>query len=130
MTKALLAALIALSLSPQISIAESPPERFEDIRARAHRLGETEAGKAYESRFTEAFARPMQAAMQDCTEGTKPPYAVNIVFVIGADGTTQRIIVAPDQPVSACVARKLTGLKLPAPPKADWLVSVNINVNP
>jgi len=130
MTKALLAALIILSLLPPISTAESPAERFEDFRARAHQMGETEEGEAYEKRFSEAFAKPMQTAMQDCTQDTKPPYLVTIVFVIGADGTTQRIVVPPDQPVSACIARKLAGLKLPAPPRADWLVSVNITVNP
>lgn len=128
MTKTLLAALFALSLSPLLFAAEPPAERFEDVRDRARQMGETEDGKAYEKRFAEAFSKPMQAALQDCTKDTKPPYTVSIVFVIGVDGVTRRILSAPDQVVSACVARKLDGLKLPAPPKPDWLVSVNITI--
>jgi len=130
MTKALLATLIALSLLPQFSHAEPPAERFEDVLAHAQRMGLTEQGATYQRFFSETIARPMKGALQECAEDTKPPYVVNVVFVIGADGTTQRIIAAPDQPASACVARKLAGLKLPAPPKAGWLISVKITVNP
>ena len=128
MTKALLAALIALSLSQLLSAAEPPAERFEDFRALAHQMGETEEGKAYEKQFGKTFAKPMQVALQDCSRDTKPPYTVNVVFVIGSDGTTQRILAAPNQPVSACVTKKLNGLKLPRPPKPDWLVLVNITI--
>jgi hypothetical protein len=92
-------------------------------------MGETDEGKAYEKRFSEALvARSLPAALRDCTKDTKPPYTINMVFVIAADGTTQRIISAPDQPVSACVAKKLTGVKLPAPPKPDWMVVLNIKI--
>jgi hypothetical protein len=128
MTKTFLAALFALALSPLLSAVEPAAERFDDIRARAHQMGETDEGMAYEKQFSKTFAKPMQTALQDCTKDTKPPYTVNIVFVIGREGTTLRIVSAPDQPVSACVAQKLTGLKLPAPPKADWMVAVNITI--
>ena len=128
MTKTLFTGLGALLLSQLLSVAEPPAERFEDVRDRAHQMGETDEGKAYEKRFSEIFAKPMQAALQDCTKETKPPYVVSFVFIIGADGATKRILPAPDQPVSACIARKLSGIKLPAPPKPDWLVSVNIAI--
>jgi hypothetical protein len=128
MTRTLFAALVALWLSPLFSAAEADSEPFDQVHSRAHELGETPEGKAYEKRFSEAFGKPMQAALQDCTKGTKAPYRVNVVFVIAADGTTQRILPAPDQPVSACVANKLKNLKLPAPPKPNWMVAVNITI--
>eukprot|EP01031_Cornospumella_fuschlensis_P046647 gene46647-57127_t len=49
-------------------------------------------------------------------------------LIIAADGATERILAAPSQPVSACVAEKLQGLKLPAPPKAGWLVAVKFTI--
>jgi hypothetical protein len=126
--KTLFAALIALSLSHLASTAEPPAKRFNDLRVRAHNMGETTVGKAYEKQFSATFRKPMQAALQDCTKDSNPPYTVNIVFVIGGDGTTQRIASAPDQPVSACVAKKLNHLKLPVPPKPDWMVLVQITI--
>jgi hypothetical protein len=128
MTKTLVAALVALSLSHLLSVADSDSEPFDKVHARAHDMGETPEGKVYEKRFSEALVKPIQAALQDCTKGTKAPYTVNVVFVIAADGTTQRILPAPDQPVSACVANKLKNLKLPAPPKPNWMVAVNISI--
>jgi len=128
MTKILLAALMAISVLPQLLAADSDSEPYAQLYPRAHDLGKTSEGKAYEKRFSEAFGKPMQAALQDCTKDTKPPYLVNIVFVIAADGTTQRIVAAPDQPVSACVATKLKNLKLPSPPKPNWMVAVNITI--
>jgi len=128
MTKALLAALMAILVSPLLPAADSDSEPYAKVYPRAHDMGATPEGKAYEKRFSEAFGKPMQAALQDCTKDTKPPYLVNVVFVIAADGTTQRIVTAPDQPVSACVANKLKNLKLPAPPKPNWMVAVNITI--
>ncbi len=126
--KKLISALLAISLSQLVSAAEPPPERFEDVRARSRQMGETEEGKAYQKRISELFAKPMQAALQACTKGAQPPFTVNIVFVISADGTTRHIVSAPDQPVSACVAKKLNGLKLPVLPKPDWMIGVEIAI--
>jgi hypothetical protein len=119
-----------LALTTLVEAVDPSSDRFDDTRARAKGLGETAEGKAYEKRFSEAFAKPMQSAMQECTRDTKPPYPVHIVFVIAADGTAKQILPAPDQPVSACIAKKLINLKLPVPPKPDWLVSVNFTVKP
>lgn len=105
-----------------------PAEPFDGLRARAIKMGDTEEGKAYEKLFSEAFAQPMQAALRTCTKSSKPPYTLNLVFVIGVDGTAQRVLSAPDQPVSMCVANKLDGIKLPVPAKPNWLVAVNLTV--
>ncbi|HSI11786.1 MAG TPA: hypothetical protein VK961_07065 [Chthoniobacter sp.] len=126
-TAFLLSLMISLSAS-LVFAAEPPPENFDAVRARARQMGETEEGKVYEKHFSEALAKPMQAALRECTKDTKPPYLVNVVFVVGADGTVTRILWASDQSVSACVANKLNGVKLALPPKADWLVSVNIKI--
>ena len=126
--KILIAMLAAFAASPQLQAAESDAQTYDEIHGRAHDMGETPEGKAYEKVFSEVIVKPMQAALRDCTKNTNPPYRVNVVFVIAVDGTTQRIVAAPGQPVSACVARKLDHFQLPAPPKPNWLVAVNISI--
>jgi hypothetical protein len=108
--------------------SDTPAEPFDELRTRAIKMGDTEEGKAYEKQFSEAFAQPMQAALQTCTKSSKPPYTLNLVFVIGVDGTAQRVLSAPEQPVSMCVANKLDGIKLPSPARPNWLVAVNLTV--
>jgi hypothetical protein len=108
--------------------ASSAAESFDAIQSRAHDMGETSAGKAYEKQFGTAFGPSMRDSLEACTKSTKPPYIVNFVFVIATDGTVRRIIPAPQQPVSACVAEKLGAIHLPPPPKNDWLVAVNITI--
>jgi hypothetical protein len=102
---------------------------FDDIRARAERMAATEPGKAYEKEFSRAFAESARAALQSCTRETKPPYVLNLVFPIDADGKVRHVFSAPDQSVSACVAEKLNNISVPVPPKLNWLVGVNVTVN-
>src|SRR5262245_4211330 len=128
MSKTILSALLALSLSPLLFAADPPAEKFEDVRARARQMGETDEGKAYEKQFSAAIAKPMGAALKECTEGTTQPYSVVIVFVIGADGKAVRLVTEAGQTVSERVAKKLDGVKLPKPPKAKWMVLVNIAI--
>lgn len=101
---------------------------FDEIHSRAHRMGETEEGKAYEKRFSVSILAPMESALQNCAERTKPPHVVDLVFFIDANGTVQRIVPAPGQPVSACLSRRLKTVKLPKPPKSGWLVAVKMTV--
>ena len=103
-------------------------ESFEAIQARAHDMGETPEGKAYEKQFGTAFGPSMRDALGACTKDTKPPYVVNVVFVIASDGAVRRLVPAPQQPVSACVSEKIRDLRLPPPPKNDWLVAVNVTI--
>ena len=123
-SRSLLIALSAFSLAV-LHAADTPP--FDELRARAEQMGETLDGKAYETYFSQSVSDSLQRILQGCAKETKPPYMVNIVFVINEDGTT-RIVPAPDQPVSACVTEKLKGIKVPAPPKPEWMVLVNITV--
>lgn len=104
---------------------------FDDVRARAKTMGETDEGKHYEhelnSEVSDVLAKPFGVALRECTKETKTPYQVSIVLMIAADGQT-RVMTPPNEPVSTCVAEKLTGIKLPVPPKPDWLIAVNITV--
>jgi len=119
----------ALLISAIISSAEPQPDNFLDIRAIATQMGGTSEGKAYEKRFSKVFANPMDEAIRDCTKNIKPPYVVNVVFIIGADGTVERILSAPGELISEGVAIKLKGLKVPRPPKPSWMVSVSMEIN-
>jgi len=121
-------ALSILLLSTFLS-AKEPTDDYIAIRETARKLGDTEEGKAYEKQFGKDFAPSMQEALKTCTQGTTPPYKVNIVYVIAQDGTVERTIPDPEQPVSICAAEKIKGTKLSPPPKAGWLVSVSIEIH-
>ena len=123
--------LFGLNLARPITAAQISSEEFADLRARAQKLAANNPGKDYDKKFGNSadFSNPTQAALKTCTEHTKPPYPVNLVFVLDGDGRAKDVVPAPDQPVSACVAEKLKGLKMPKPPKAEWLVAVNINID-
>jgi|SRR5207244_3546813 len=116
-------ALLAFALSFTVEA-----ESFDAIHSRAYDMGKTPEGKAYEKQFSAAIGASMRDALAECTKDTKPPYVVNLVFTIAGDGVVRHIIPAPQQPVSRCTAQKLTGLRLPAPPKNNWLVAMNITI--
>ena len=92
-------------------------------------MGDSAEGKAYYRHFTEAFNEPLMAALNE--HGTRPfeTFRINLVFVVSVGGTVERVIQAPDQPKSAYFAEKFTGLKLPAPPQAGWLINVEIKLD-
>lgn len=125
---ATLFALSALSFSSLLYAIELQPEQFEALCTRAKQMGDTKEGKEYEKLFSQAFAEPLKAALLTCTKDSKPPFQLKVVFAIGADGTTQRIFHPTEQPIATCVATKLNQLKLPAPPKAGWMVAVKIEI--
>jgi hypothetical protein len=102
-------------------------EKFDAIHTRAHEMGETEEGKAYEKKFAGAFARALDAS-HPCTDNTKLPSTLNLVFAIGADGIVQRIVSKPQQQMSACTAKRLNRMQAPPPPKPNWLVAVNFTI--
>jgi hypothetical protein len=123
--------LFCLHLARPITAAQISSEEFADLRARAQKLAQNNPGKDYDNKFGDsaAFSNPTRAALKTCSELSKPPYPVNLVFTLEGDGQVKDVVPAPDQPVSICVAEKLKGLKMPKPPKAGWLVAVNINID-
>jgi len=126
--KTILIALFSLLLIPVFCSAE-PQDDFDHILKKAKDMGNTEEGKVYEKHFSKVFAKPMENALKVCTKGLKPPYTVNVVFVIAGDGTVQQIVAEPGELLSAGIAIKLKDLKVPTPPKAGWMVAVNMDVN-
>jgi hypothetical protein len=127
----LILGLPGLDLGRAIAAAQHSAEEFAELRTRAQKLAVKNPGKDYDMKFGNSaeFSGPAQAALKTCTENTQRPYPVNIVFVLDGDGRAEDVVPAPDQAVSACLAEKLKGLKMPKPPKAGWLVAVNINVD-
>ena len=103
-------------------------ESFDTIQSRAHDMGETPQGKTYEKQFRGAIGASMREALETCTKNTNPPYTVNLVFTIASNGSVRHIAPAPQQPVSRCVVQQLTGVRVPVPPKNDWLVAINITI--
>jgi len=127
--KTVLFAFSALLASSMISIGEPQTGQFERVRTKATEMGNTAEGKVYEKRFSRAFAKPMDAALRDCVKDIKPPYTVNLVFIIEANGTIQSILPAPGELISEGIAIKLKNLKVPPPPKPGWMVSVEMELN-
>jgi hypothetical protein len=129
MTKVLITMCAAFSLTPLVVATEPPAKLFEDIRALATQMGETQEGKVYEKRVSEMLSNSKRfaTALQECVQNTKPPLTINFVVAIAVDGTPRYVLPSPEQ-LSMCVAAKINGIKLPAPPKADWLVSVSITM--
>jgi hypothetical protein len=118
-------------LPEKIKLETTSPARFEDLYSRAQAAGKTEEGKQYEhglnSEVSDVFGKPLHAALVECEKGGKPPYKIKIVLIIAADGET-RIVGAPDESLSVCVAAKLHALKLPVPPQPDWLVAISMTI--
>ena len=96
----------------------------------AQGLGSSREGSAYKSRFLRAIGPTFRDAMQACTAEAKPPFTFEMVFVVAADGRVTDVLHTPKQPVAACVARRLRGFQLPAPPRPEWLVAVDMTVRP
>jgi hypothetical protein len=128
---ALAVILFGLNFARPITAGQVSAEQFAELRTRAEQLAAKNPGRDYDKKFGDsaAFSHPAKAALDTCSENTQRPYPVNIVFVLDSDGRVEDVVPAPDQPVSACLAEKLKGLKMPKPPKAGWLVAVNINVS-
>lgn len=125
------AALLFFMLAPLLRAAEPTPAQFKALCAVAQDMDHTMIGEAYEDSFSSFIGDDIRRALKTCTERTKPPYEINLVFVIAADGKVDHIFADPESPVSACVASKLEHEKLPPPPKGkqEWLLLLNINIH-
>jgi hypothetical protein len=133
MTRLLTAALLFLIFAPLLRAAEPTPTpaQFKALCALAQDMDHTTIGEGYEESFTNAISDDMRRALKACTAHTQPPYEIDLVFVINADGKVDHIFSDPESPISACVAGKLDRERLPPPPKGkqEWLMLVNINIH-
>ena len=127
--KIILISLCSVLLMSGFSVALAQGDSFETLRVKATKMGNSSEGMSYEKRFSKAFTKPMRVALTDCSKGLQPPFSVNLVFIIDADGNIERIIPDPTQQISIGVAIKLKHLRVPAPPKPDWMVLVNMEIS-
>jgi len=129
MNRLFTAALLILTLTALLPAAEPNAEQFKYLSGLAQDMDHTTWGIAYEQPFSDAVARDLQKALQGCTQRAVPPFEVNLIFVIDANGKVEHVFADPGSPISACVAAKLSGMRLPKPPKPDWMQLVNINIH-
>jgi hypothetical protein len=128
MNKPALLLLVTFFLTPLFAAVQPPPDPFEDFMNRAKQMGETPEGKAYEAQIGDTLAKALQDSLKERTKDTKPPYAVRLVFIIAQDGSCGTIGHAEGDALSTAVAKDLNGIKFAAPPKAGWMVAVEIKV--
>ncbi len=123
-----LAGLLLFSL--QASAADTAESSFTQALAEAKRLGDTDAGKAYDSEFAKVVAPRLSDIVSGCTKNIGPKINFQVVFVFAADGRVQQVLTPGDQPAAACVGDKLRDLHLPAPSRAGWPVQLSIDIGP
>ena len=132
-TAVLLLTLVGLrSLDAKSTAKNSQQSRvFTEALAEARRLADTEAGKAYQGEFGKIVAPRLGDIVGECTKNLGPTVNLQVVFVFAANGQLEQVLGGPkDQPAAKCVGDKFRDLQLPAPPHANWPVSLSINISP
>jgi hypothetical protein len=107
------------------------PSRFAsltDAVAEAERLRETEEGKLYDFDFNAILSNRLGDTVGQCAKDSKP-LIFDLVFVFAGDGHVAQVLQPPDSTVAACVASKLSDLRLRAPPQSDWPIQIHIELN-
>jgi len=102
---------------------------FTEALAEARRLADTDAGKAYQNEFGKIVAPRLGDIVGECTKNLGPTVKFQVVFVLAANGQLEQVLGPKDQPAK-CVGDKFHDLQLPAPPHANWPVSLNVDISP
>ena len=102
---------------------------FDQALAEARRLADTDAGKAYQNEFGKIVAPRLGDIVGECTKNLGPTVKFQVVFVFAANGQLEQVLGPKDQPAK-CVGDKFRDLQLPAPPHANWPVSLNVDISP
>jgi len=102
---------------------------FTEALAEARRLADTDAGKAYQTEFGKIVAPRLGDIVGECTKNLGPTVKFQVVFVFAANGQLEQVLGPKDQPAK-CVGDKFHDLQLPAPPHANWPVSLNVDISP
>src|SRR6266545_3733493 len=132
-TAVLLLTLVGLRPLDAKSTAKNSQQSraFTEALAEARRLADTEAGKAYQGEFGKIVAPRLGDIVGECTKNLGPTVKLQVVFVFAANGQLEQVLGGPkDQPAAKCVGDKFRDLQLPAPPHANWPVSLSINISP
>src|SRR6266511_3282184 len=102
---------------------------FTEALAEARRLADTDAGKAYQNEFGKIVAPRLGDIVGECTKNLGPTVKFQVVFVFAANGQLEQVLGPKDQPAK-CVGDKFHDLQFPAPPHANWPVSLNVDISP
>jgi hypothetical protein len=132
-TAVLLVTLVGLRPLDAKSTAKNSQQSraFTEALAEARRLADTDAGKAYQNEFGKIVAPRLGDIVGECTKNLGPTVKFQVVFVFAANGQLEQVLGGPkDQPAAKCVGDKFRDLQLPAPPHANWPVSLSINISP
>jgi tetratricopeptide (TPR) repeat protein len=132
-TAVLLLTLVGLRPLDARSTAKNSQQSraFTEALAEARRLSDTEAGKAYQGEFGKMVAPRLGDIVGECTKNLGPTVKFQVVFVFAANGRLEQVLGGPkDQPAAKCVGDKFRDLQLPAPPHANWPVSLSIDISP
>jgi tetratricopeptide (TPR) repeat protein len=133
LTAVLLLTLVGLQPLDAKSTAKNSQQSrvFTEALAEARRLADTEAGKAYQGEFGKIVAPRFGDIIGECTKNLGPTVKFQVVFVFAANGQLEQVLGGPkDQPAAKCLGDKFRDLQLPAPPHANWPVSLSINISP
>lgn len=130
-TAVLLLTLVGLRPLDAKSTAKNSQQSraFTEALAEARRLADTDAGKAYQNEFGKIVAPRLGDIVGECTKNLGPTVKFQVVFVFAANGQLEQVLGPKDQPAK-CVGDKFRDLQLPAPPHANWPVSLNVDISP
>jgi hypothetical protein len=89
-------------------------------------------GRVYAGAYTQQLGPVLQRAMQECFPASVPAAGTNftVVFAVRENGTPAQLMVRPESTSAACVLRGIETAQLPAPPRPDWWVFLNMAITP
>ena len=127
-----LSATLLLALASPAGAAPKPrPSAPPDLSspaaalAEAQRLATTDEGKAYTLKSAPAVRQFFLDAFYAYSGGRfshVPPYRLDVVLVVAADGRIEREFHSQEHPFIGHLRAKLPAARLPPPPRARWLI--------
>ena len=128
MNRALGVALGVLLITDPASAADSFDSGLEEARA-----NEASAeGRVYAGAYTQQLGPVLQRAMRECFPASVPAAGTSftVVFSVRENGRPARLMVRPESTSAACVLEEIETAQLPAPPRPDWWVFLNMEITP
>ena len=89
-------------------------------------------GRAYVDAYTQQLGPVLQRAMQECFPASVPAAGTHftVVFGVRENGTPAQLMMRPESTSAACVLKEIETAQLPAPPRPDWWVFLNMEITP
>jgi hypothetical protein len=120
---------IGLTACSDVAVPNRPTalSSVDDPITRAAELERTTEGKAYRI-ATEGYLSPLAGVIIQCTS-PEPHTRISsdVVFVISADGWIANVL-SQSAVTAGCVARSTSSIRLPRPPKPNWLIHLTVTV--